>query len=142
MDGRPRAFERRGLGAVCHLVFLPLSQMVVFIILYILAIIKKKKTPLHLRYITTCSLVLLAPGLERIPINWFGQPEQPSTIFAFIITDFTILFLLLYDRKNNKNYNAYPISLGLLIFVHILYPLIPSTDIWQTIGHKIVTNLF
>ena len=122
--------------------FLPLSQMVVFTVLYILAMINQKKTPLHLRYIITCSLVLLAPGLERIPIYWFEQPEQQSTIFAFIITDLTILFLLFYDRKNNKNYNAYPISLVLLLLVHILYQLIPTTDIWQAIGRKIVTNLF
>jgi len=120
--------------------FLPLSQMIVFAILYILAMVNKSKTPLHLRYIITSTLALLAPGLERIPIYWFAQPEQQSTLFAFIITDLIVIGLIFYDRKNNKKYNAYTISLGLLIFAHICYLLVPMTNFWQAVGQKIVIN--
>lgn len=121
--------------------FLPLSQMVAFAILYILAMINKKKTPFHLRYIIACSLVLLSPGLERIPIYWFGQPEQQSTLFAFVISDLILIGLIFYDKKNKtKKYNPFIISLSLLLVAHISYALIPMTDFWQTIGNKIVTN--
>lgn len=120
--------------------FLPISQMIVFTILYVLAMTNNRKTPLHLRYIIACSLVLLAPGLERIPIYWFGQPEQQSTLFAFIITDLILIGLLLYDRKNSKKHNAYGISLVLLVFAHITYLFVPMTNFWQSVGQKIVLN--
>lgn len=120
--------------------YLPLSQMLIFTVLYILAMVNKQKPPLHLRYIISCTLVLLAPGLERIPIYWFGQPEQPSTLFAFIITDILLIGLIIYDRKNNQKYNAYIISLVLLLLAHITYLFVPMTDYWQIIGHKIVVN--
>lgn len=91
--------------------FLPLSQMLLFGVLYLLAMINKKNVQLHYRYIITSSLVLLAPGLERIPIYWFNQPEQPSTLFAFIVTDIFILWLIYADRGRSHKNKAYVISL-------------------------------
>lgn len=120
--------------------FLPLSQMIAFTVLYILAMTNKRKTPLHLRYIIACSLVLLAPGLERIPIYWFGQQEEQSTLFAFVVTDLILVGLMIYDRKNSKKYNAYIISLGVLVFAHITYLFVPMTNFWQVVGQKIVFN--
>ena len=122
--------------------FLPLSQMIIFAILYFLAMINTHKTPLHLRYIITSSLVLLSPGLERIPIYWFNKPEQLSTLFAFIVSDLLIVGLIFYDKKNGKQYNAYIISLGLLLFAHISYATIPMTEFWQLIAQKIVSYFF
>ena len=121
--------------------FLPLSQMIAFAVLYILAMINKSRTPFHLRYIIACSLVMLSPGLERIPIYWFNQPEQQSTIFSFIVSDIILAGLILYDRKTKiKKYNPFVISLCLLLVVHISYILVPMTDFWQAIGQKIVAN--
>ena len=122
--------------------FLPLSQMVAFTIIYLLAMLNRRKTPFHLRYIIACSLVLLAPGLERIPIYWFAQPEEPSTLFAFIVTDLTLVGLIFYDKKYNRKFQPYVISLGLLLVAHFLFLLIPMTDFWQSIGQKIVTITF
>ena len=122
--------------------FLPLSQMLAFTVLYILAMVNRRKTHLHLRYIITCSLVLLAPGLERIPIYWFAQPEQQSTLFAFTITDLALVGLIFYDRKYDRKYNAYAISLGILLITHISYLLLPMTDFWSVIGQEIVTKAF
>ena len=122
--------------------FLPLSQMVAFTVFYILAMVNRRKTPLHLRYIITCSLVLLAPGLERIPIYWFAQPEQQSTLFAFTITDLALVGLIFYDRKYDRKFNAYPISLAILLIAHISYLLLPMTDFWRTIGQRVVTKIF
>ena len=122
--------------------FLPLSQMVAFTIIYILAMLNRRKTPSHLRYIIACSLVLLAPGLERIPIYWFGQPEEQSTLFAFVVTDLILVGLIFYDKKYNRKFQPYIVSLALLLVTHFLFFLIPMTNFWQSMGQTIVTKIF
>ena len=122
--------------------FLPISQMIAFAVLYVLAMVNKKKTSLHLRYIIACSLVLLAPGLERIPIYWFSQPEQQSTLFAFLVTDLIFVTLVFYDRKNKRNYKPYMVALSILLIAHVSFLLIPMSGLWQLCAQKIVTGMF
>lgn len=91
-------------------IFFPLADCIVLIILYSLAIYNKKIPAKHMRFMISSSLTLLGPTIGRIFPIWFGMGEVGTQTIQYLIT-FGILFsLVLYDRKNKRNYKPYLIA--------------------------------
>jgi hypothetical protein len=117
--------------------FIPLSQMLLFGILYVLAMVYRRQIPAHLRFVVASSVVFLSPSLGRVP--WDGVMFSWTSIFiSFMIPDLVLLALLLFDVKNGKNPRPYLISLALLLASHVGWLLLPDSAMWQTTAQEIV----
>lgn len=127
--------------AIGHLV-LPLPQMAVFATLYILAMVNRKKTSYHMRYIIASSLVLIGPGLGRIFIIWMGMPFPVGVLYAFAVTDLVLLALIMYDLVKKGTHRPYVIALILLLISHLAWYFLPASAFWQTICGWFVKAFF
>ena len=120
--------------------FIPLSQTLLFGLLYGLAMVYRRQTPAHLRYIVASSLVFLSPALGRLPALWGGVSFSGTSILvSFLVPDFVLLSLVLFDGRNGKNPRPYLVSLGLLLVSHLGWLLLPDTPTWQLVAGKLST---
>jgi hypothetical protein len=137
-------FERQGHITITQnlsRLFLPFSHMFLFSLFYILAIINKKPSYIHMRYMIVASFVVLAPAIARIDFSWTGFKIN-TLILSYVFTDLLIAILIVYDWYNKKIYKPYFIALTFFIIVHFSTFYIPATQFWQSIASKIVQILF
>ncbi len=118
------------------LLYLPAAALIPFVILYILAIVNRKKTKYHMRYMVATAIALLGPGIGRI--NFGIQDMTQAIMFAFALSDLFFIGLLVFEYFKNKIYKPYVISLAICLFFHGIYTFFPSTTLWQTIASKFV----
>jgi hypothetical protein len=141
---RYKFFERQGsvpLSENLSTLFPPFSHMFLFSLFYILAIVYKKTSYIHMRYMIVASFVVLAPAIVRIDFSWTGI-EFDGLIFSFVFTDLLIAILIIFDWLNKKIYKPYFIALALFIIVHFSTFYLTETQFWQSIAAKMVQIFF
>lgn len=99
----------------------PFDNMLLFAINYTLAIINKRKTQYHMRFMIATGLVLIPPTVARILIFLIHFPPLISELLAFAFVDLILLGLILYDRFKNLNYKPYIVSLMLSLLANIFF---------------------
>lgn len=87
--------------------FFPVSDCVVLILLYSLAMYNRKNSPKHMRYIISSTLTLLGPTIGRIGPIYFGLSDVGTQTLQYAIIFGILGGLILYDQQNNKNYRPY-----------------------------------
>lgn len=121
-----------------HLI-LPITDALVFATLYVLAIINKRNSAYHMRYIIACSLVLISPSGARFLGYTLGAI---GPLIGLIMIHAIMIGLILYDKiKLNKVYPPYLIAWTLLIASHLIEIFFSKTLLWQSMFLKI-THLF
>jgi hypothetical protein len=126
---------------IAALIF-PFAQIIVFDILFLLAMIHVRKTASHMRYIISGSIILLGPAVRRIFVHWVGIPSQPAATITFFLLAALFLFLFMYDWLNRKLYKPYLVSLLFLIAFFISYNYLGETYVWQKVCGKFVQLVF
>jgi hypothetical protein len=126
---------------IAHLI-IPLPQLVIFVAMYILAIANIKNTGYHLRYMVGTSLVLIGPGLGRALITLAGIPYEQSVQLSFLVTEFILAGLIIYDIKKGNGYKPYAILLIIFLLCHIGWFFMPNSYLWQTICGKFAELFF
>ncbi|KJD34983.1 hypothetical protein PW52_12875 [Tamlana sedimentorum] len=103
------------------LAYLPISDAVLLILFYVLAIYHKKDTPKHMRYIIGTAAVFIGPIFGRIgPYIFDLHPRTINNIkFIFIYLLFTGLIVL--DKKYGRNFIPYIIIICGMIIKQILF---------------------
>jgi hypothetical protein len=125
---------------IAHLI-IPLPQLVIFVMMYVLAMIHTKNTGFHMRYIIGASLVLIGPGLGRALISLGGISFQQSVQLSFLVTELILAGLIIYDIKKGNRYKPYLVLLIIFIGCHLGWFFIPYSSIWQTVC-GMFANLF
>ena len=108
--------------------------LLAFVIFYSLAVINRKKSFVHSRYMLATALVLLGPTVDRILFFVFHLKELPGGIplesLAFFIADLILLLLLWKDYKNKRPTKTLLICLCISLVGQILNFTVPSTNAW------------
>lgn len=105
-------------------VFFPIILSILLIIFYSQAIIHRKHTNIHMRYMIATAIVFIDPTLNRIWSNIFHLSEGIRDHITFGI-QYSILFGLIYlDWSNNRNFKPYVVALVCFIIYHIIYSFI------------------
>jgi len=92
------------------------ALVLLFTVFYVLAIINKRKVSFHMRYMIATGLVFFNPAITRITLFWNIFNSQ---LFAFICTDLILLALIIFDKKNRRNYKPYVVVLTLFLVYHV-----------------------
>jgi len=107
---------------------LVLNALVIFFILYALAIYNKRNGTIHARYMLCTAFPMFTPITDRIIGIHFpsllsylptldGNPITP--IIGFALADILILILCIWDWRSHKRWNIFPFALLLLIGYHL-----------------------
>jgi hypothetical protein len=122
------------LGEAASLQTIVFYYMLTFMTFYLLAIINRKKSFKHSRYMLATSLALLGPTVDRILFIPFGLQTLPFGITvmagAFIIADLILALLLLKDYRERKPTSTLLTCLLITLIFQLLYFTVPYTAGW------------
>ena len=100
------------------ILFFPLSDVIMLLMFYSLAIYHRRMTAKHMRYMIGAALVFLDPTLGRIGIFWVGLSDKVNQNLLFILIFLILIGLIMVDRKKGKDFTPYLIILSMWI-LHI-----------------------
>lgn len=127
---------------VLSFVFAPLTDAVPFVILYLMAVLNKKNTPAHMRYMIATGIIIGGPGLGRIFMTWLGLSVFEAIQIQFIIQLLTFLSLIGYDRLRKKSFPINPYTIAFIIWLipNVLIMFFPATSLWQGFAKWLVAT--
>ena len=109
------AEERIGLIA------LSIPGMIAFAIFYVLAIINRKDTTSHLRYMIGTSLLLVGPGLGRALIVYYNMSLNDAVNFTNYLIIAIAAGLLINDLIKQRTYVPYTVILITILLTHFAW---------------------
>ncbi len=98
------------------LAYIPISDSTVLIILYGLAVYKRRDTPQHMRYMIGTATVFLGPTFGRIGPTIFDLDPGVTNNLRYITVYLILAGLVLFDWKHSKQFKPYLVMM-LLVFV-------------------------
>ena len=103
-------------------------------LLYSMAIINRRRSSVHARYMVATALTMLGPTVDRIVYSGFKVIKFggiiPIETVSFFIADGILAILLWKDYKNKKSTKALMISLSIFVIGQTVYFLIQKTNAW------------
>jgi hypothetical protein len=97
--------------------YLPLTDTLLFSTFYILAIINKHNTAVHMRYIIMTGLVFIDASLIRSLAIWFHIDFFYAALVSISFVDLILITLIFFDKFNGRAYKPFLISLVLFAIV-------------------------
>jgi len=122
-------------AAVAHLA-LNFPNIVFFAVLYLLAILYKDQTELHMRYMCSTAFVLIGPGLARVLMGYMAVPLPDAVMVVRIIAPLITGVLTIVDSVRTKRISPFALVFGFMVLHTILWES-RQTTFWQTIGTAI-----
>jgi hypothetical protein len=103
-----------------------------FALFYSLAIINRRKSAIHARFMLATALPLLGPTVDRIVFFNFKLPGyMPYELPSFLIIDTILAILLWHDYKNKRPTKTLWVCLIIYLIGQVLYFIVPHTVWWQ-----------
>jgi hypothetical protein len=135
-SGKP---EREALAFV----FSPSTDLIPFLIFFSLAVLNKKDTAKHMRYIISTGIIVVGPGLGRVLMNWAGMDILAAIGLITIITLIAFISLIIYDRRMKVRFTVNPFTVACIIWLvpNILITFFPYTAIFQSFAKWLVTTI-
>lgn len=106
------------------LAYLPISDSVLLILFYVLAIFYRKDTAKHMRYMIGTSLVFLGPIFGRIGPTIFNIHPKIANHINFAVLYVLLSTLIYLDKKTGRNYRPYVIILACFMVKQFLFTLL------------------
>jgi len=109
-------------GEDTKILFYPLSDCILLIVFYTLAIYNKKKRAKHMRFMIALAIVFLGPTIGRIGPHLLGWNEIFTQFIQYTIIFLILLTLIVYDKLNDREYKPYFIAtIGFVVHMIIFY---------------------
>jgi hypothetical protein len=106
-----------------------------FATFYILAMLNKKRTAYHMRYMISTALLIMIAGTVRVFLNYFGLEFQQAILFGWLLIVSLTLFFIIYDLTKRSSYKPYLIALIFFLSNYSIW-LCRYTSGWQAFGGK------
>lgn len=102
---------------------------------YFKAILARRTTSIHARYMVAASLTMIGPTVDRIWFLSFGIERFfaviPIEYFSFLLQDVILTGLLIYDFKNKKPTKTLWICLLVYLVGQFLYFFVKGKYFWE-----------
>ena len=102
---------------------------------YILAMLNKKRTAYHMRYMISTALLIMIAGTVRIFLNYFGLEFPQAVQCGWLLIVSLTLFFVMYDLAKRSSYKPYLIALIFFLGNYSIW-LCRYTSGWQAFGGK------
>jgi hypothetical protein len=97
--------------------YLPLTDTLLFSTFYLLAIINKRNTAVHMRYIIMTGLVFIDASLIRSLAIWFHVNFFYAALISISFVDLILITLIYFDKIKGRPFKPFLISLILFAVV-------------------------
>ncbi len=115
------------------------TQFVLFGVLYMLAMIHRKKMMLHARYMIAATLLFVSPALLRtFDLLGLRLANLSQLDLSFIITDLILIALLVNDFRKRQTLVPFSVALAGFVFVQIGVKFANQNPAWRFIADIIV----
>ncbi len=124
------------LAIQTYILYLQLSLGLLFALCYAMAIIKRRDTPVHMRFMVGTALTMIDPIVVRIML-WV-QPVPPWNYqwLTFALTNAVLVWLIWMDRNSARGRWVFPVLLGTFMLVQIPAVFgLTWTAPWQSFAH-------
>jgi hypothetical protein len=122
-------------------VALVFNALIVFVILYGLAIYYRKKPTIHARYMLCTIFPFFTPATDRIISIYFpgtlkyfpllnGHPNV--MLFGFVLADCILTGLCIWDWQSHRRLNVFPLALLLVLLYQFSVNMFYLYDFWET----------
>src|SRR5579862_7632385 len=101
----------QSLAATLDGLYLPLTDTLLFSTFYILAIVYKRNTALHMRYMIVTGLVFIDASLIRSLAIWFHVDFFYAALISISLVDLVLITLIYFDKLHGRRYKPFVISL-------------------------------
>lgn len=132
-----KGIVKRSIEAVISFQSLTIMQLVCFSLFFTLAIINRKNTFKHMRYMIGTALVFVTPSLSRV----FGEYFKIEIIYAMCFSTGLAVFFLAYDFVKKKNYLPNAIVLSMLVLSIFLFQNRHS-EVWLVFGRFVAATFY
>lgn len=125
----------RGLtGEGLYVLMLQITILAQFLIFYSLAIINRKRSDVHARYMVCTALPLIDPIFARILIfNVFaGDYAANSQYYTYAFTDLILLALVIWDWRSSGRKDVFLPMLFVLVALQLPAFLFVETSAWMS----------
>ena len=120
---------------------LDIPTIFIFGLLFALAMINRKDSSVHMRYMIATALTMLGPGLGRALIIFGGFSFPVSVSTVYYITDILAILFLLNDFRNGANTKPF-LTICLIFVINHLCWGFQDAGWWQAIAKWFVTFFF
>lgn len=123
------------------MIALSIPFLFAFAILYSLAIINRKDTYKHMRYMIGTSFLMIAPGFGRGLIIYFGNSLQDAVNYSNYLVFAIAGGLMINDIVKKRSYTPFAVVLLVFILLHITWNF-KYSGLWQSIGEGFAKIFF
>ena len=116
-------------------------DIVQFVVFYSLAIVYRRNTYNHMRYMIGTAIMMIGPGLGRALVIYYHMTFNEAIAYTFYAEMLLSAVFLSSDIFRGRSYKANTVVL-LLIFVHFLLWEFRLYQPWQGIGEFIAKDMF
>jgi len=106
----------KNIISILNGLYLPLTDTLLFSIFYLLAIINKRHTAVHMRYMIVTGLVFIDASLIRSLAIWFHVDFFYAALISITVVDLALITLIYFDKLKGRFYKPFLISLILFVF--------------------------
>ena len=140
-----------GFGdAVRAFTIIPVSGLVFFVALFVLALVKVRQLETHKRLMVVATVSLLQAAVGRwflifiAPVVIGGGPVSPPPVFVTILpgllSDLLIVAAMVHDRKTTgRVHPVYWVAGGALVALQVLRVPLSTTAVWTQFAHWLST---
>jgi hypothetical protein len=114
-----------------------IMQLLCFTVLYALAVIYRKHTFYHMRFMIGTALLMIIPIVGRIFFEYFGAEFWYDLYLSAGISS----FLLMQDIRRKKDWKPYAIVTAAIISIILVYHA-RNTEAWAAIGRVVVLTFY
>jgi hypothetical protein len=144
-------FRLQGIGRLSNLdllfLSLVLNALVVFLLLFGLAIRHRHETALHARYMICTVFPFVTPVTDRLIASHFrslatlvpaidGSPVLP--VAGFVLTDLLLVGLTVWDWRQQRRRDVFAIALAAVFLYHVSVLTFYRVPIWRSFGEWFV----
>jgi hypothetical protein len=128
-----REIAVRPENSVLSQLSLDIPTIFIFGLFFILAMVNRHNSGIHMRYMIGTSLLMVGPGLGRALIIFGGIPFPLTVSIVYYISEIVAVLLLLNDVRNKANLKPMLTVTIILIINHIIWAFQESV-LWLTIA--------
>lgn len=112
--------------------FLAIAGLIWFVGFYLLAMIYKRNTAYHMRYIIGASLALISPSVGRLFGAELRMPLMVAIVTPLLPVAILVGLMVLDWVRLKKVYSPYLYVLAFVILFDVAVPTIPPSHLWQS----------
>ncbi|MHB0970362.1 MAG: hypothetical protein ACYC7A_04195 [Thermoanaerobaculia bacterium] len=138
---RTRALDEATFARFGKFVYLPIFTVIVFAVIYVLAIVYRHTMALHARFMIGTAFTMIDPAIARIIGLRLGTPDDPlytdplfDQLVGFGVTDLILVALIVLERNRKQGRAAFPIVLALFATGHILWFTLGQSQAWFAVA--------